>query len=354
MSKYRIWQPTLFLLCSVTILGIICLSVLKTPEKTPINYATGDSHFGLTDDSYFFMIMGEDATRYYRQYLYEDKLIEVGAIEPFYLSTRSVMLDKSIFISIATLENDRIKNSLYKIDIDKNELVRVSTDDTCRPDAYAFVYDNNIAILKYSFGEKIFRSFIDVYNPETNQLLTEIITDRMDNTASKGSTILQACSDNGYLYAFTRNKNGTPDVSEGKLVVYNQNFELVNTISISNIAEYIMGARVYQLSVKDNFVFLSNMSNDSVFGEIEQGNITPLLQEKNLEIASMSPRMILYIRGTNQILQFDPMTRQFNKISVDIPNNYSIRTVLAHDNHLLVVLKSDYYDDMVRLITLDR
>ena len=107
----------------------------KMPVSTKIDseyYASGDTYIALLNDSYIFMRKEIGKTTYYRQYLYEDKLIEIGEIPNFFLSTKgAAVLENCVYFMAAIYEDDKIQTTLFQINLENNSLSAVTYDELC-------------------------------------------------------------------------------------------------------------------------------------------------------------------------------------------------------------------------------
>lgn len=357
MKKYK-YFTVVVILSALLVAFMVYVLQPKTPIET-IDYATGDTYMALLDDSYIFMRMNNNGkTVYYRQSLFENTVIKIGEIPDFFTSTKGcVIIGEKLFFSATTQNEQKIKNSLYEIDLINNSLSEVLTDNLCSFELYTFAYNNCVAIAKYYYEGDYIKSCVDLYNPKDNTVRT-VLLHKIDNTNLDGSIILRACSNDKEIFVLKDIGSGSGQVYDTNISVYNveQNFDTnVKTISLGDIYEYIMKSRIYQMNVYGEYIFLSNYSNDSVFGKIEGGKIVPIKQLRHLEIASMSPNILLYLRYTNQLFLFDTSTSELKTASIQADNQYIIIYALAHENNILVVLasKDDPTEEIVYLTSLE-
>lgn len=349
-----------FIYISTLILLCFCFSMLFSGcKENPINasvpdYATGDSYLSLVDDSYIFMIMDNGQATYYRQFLSDNRLLELGKIDDFSISTKdSVLFDNCIFFVASTQHSNEMKTSLYKIDLNSNTLSELTSDALCSFDAYPFLYQNNIAILKYYYEDTNIRSCVDVYNLSDGTTNT-ILSKNIDSETLDGSIILRAYSQDNEIATLTDLGQGeNPPITN--IEFFNSNSHLMRTVSIENIKSYIMESRVYQMKTFDNYIYMSNYSNYSILGVIENGEISPLLQERYLELAGGTTNIIFFLRGGNSIFILDSESEDIEEIDLDFNENFVIRTALSNDNGVLLVLRSqENNDESVHYFSLDQ
>lgn len=337
----------------------LCPSLLLSGCKKESNqlsapkYATGDHYDALIDDSYVLMRMGNGQATYYRQFLNDGRLLELGKIDNFFLSTKgSVLLDKNLFFVASTQNSGTVKTSLYKIDLSNNTLSELTGDTLCSFDAYPFLYQNNIAIAKYYYEGDNIISCVDIYSLSDGTTNT-ILSKKINNKTLNGSIILRACGKDDEIAALT-------DLGQGEnshttnINLFDNNAQLIDTISIENIKSYIMESRVYQMLIFDNYIYMSNYSNYSIWGAIEKNEITPLLQKRYLEYAGGTKNIILFIRGGNTVFIVDPKTQNIEEKQLDFDSGYVIRTVISNDEEILFFLKSEDNDEIVRYLTIDQ
>lgn len=346
-------------ICISTFL-FLCLSFLlfgcenNTNQVSVPNYATGDNYLLLVDDSYIFMRMDNGQTTYFRQFLTDGKLLELGKIDNFLISTKdSVLLDNSIFFMASTQHSDKIKTSLYKIDLNENTLSELIDDTACGFDAYPFPYQNNIAIAKYYYEDNNIRSCIEIYNLSDGTTST-ILSKDIDGETLNGSIILRAYNRNEQIATLIEFGQGKSSPLTN-IDLYDSNAQLIETISIEDIKSYIMESRVYQMQIIDNYIFMSNYSNYSIFGKIEYSKIIPLLQERYLEYAGGTSHIILFLRGGNTIFRVDSKTGNTEELHLNFDKDYVIRTAIANDKDILLVLKSEENNnESIQYLTLNQ
>ena len=198
------------------------------------------------------------------------------------------------------------------------------------------------------------RSCVELVDPTTQEIRT-VYSENMNNKTLEGSIILMACgSDNSdCLVTLNDSGQGLDQSPITKLIIYDEDYKINEVFSIDSVHDYIMSSRVNQLRVENDYVFMSNYSNRSILGRIENGEIIPILQQQELEIAGKSDYLVLFTRGTNLILLLDLDTGVVNQISIPLDDDYSIKCVLSDNNKVLVVLKKDGDVDRVFLTDLE-
>ena len=347
--------------------GLICLLILaclflllyinyfnKTSSLEPFNYASGDTYIAMTADSYIFMQMDSGKTTYYRQYLYEDNCIEIGEIDNFFLSTKgSAVVGQSVFFIAVVIVDEQLKTLLYEIDLTKNSLSAVVSDYACNFDAYTFAYKDYVAIAKYYYESDNIRSCIDLYDPISKKIKT-VLTANIDNVNLIGSIFLKACSDGENIYVLTDVGNGLGQNPTTNIVEYDSTFKPVRSLSIEKVHDYIMESRVYEMTIENNYIFLSNYSNNSVICKLKKDEVIPIIQQQDLEIVERATDVLLYVRGSGSLFMLEPTTAQIKKIETELKNNFVIKCLLACDNKVLMIMKADGAPDYIVLTNIKK
>lgn len=341
-----------FILFALSVCLITMLTSCKHGVSQDFNFVAGDTYIALTDDSYIFMIMNGGKTTYYRQYLYEDTVKELGVIENFVLSTKgSAKVGQSIYFTVVINGGTSEYVGLYEIDLEENTLSEVARDNQCSYDAYTFSYGECVAIAKNIYGEDKVQTYIDVYDPQDNKLFT-ILNKEMNNESLEGAIILRACSDGDNLFTLMDIGTGGGSTPETSIVVCGQDgqsraVKQEKKISLGSLEDYIMQARVFQMIVLNEYIYMSNYSNLSFFGKIDDDTISPIIEKHNLEFAGGGDKIVLYERGSNNIIIVNPRTGEYSDKTIAGKNNYSIKCILANETDALIVLKSAGKKDYV-------
>ena len=342
-------KPILLCVCLLLTILTACGSDIANGYK----YAAGDTYIALVGDSYIFMIMDNGCTTYYRQYLNDNSVEEIGVINNFVLSTKgAAKIGERVYFTAVVNNNGNESVGLYEIDLGANTISEVARDTECSYDAYTFPFGECVAVAKYRYEGDLIYSYIDVYDPRSEEIST-ILDGVINNESLVGEIILRACSDGENLFALTDIGEDDSEAPETEVIMYSFNAESEETqnekiIFPESLKDYIMQARVYQLIVSNNYIYMSNYSNCSVLGRINGGKIDPIVQGENLEFAgSTDDSILLYERGSNNLVVVDSLTGKFVKKSIEIEDNFTIKCVLLNEEDVLLVLKSAGKDDLV-------
>lgn len=332
---------------------VLVVSLTSCKQKEELEYAAGDSYISLTDDSYIFMRMNNGQTTYYRQYLDTGLVKDIGTIENFVLSAKgAAKVGERIYFTALINDNGLEYVGLFEIDLETNTLSEVSKDAECSYDAYTFQCGKYVAVAKNVYNEATILSYIELYDPESKTALT-ILEKEIDTAATTGEIILRACSSDNELFILNdigQGENFRPETTITKYIVDGEEGSAVkkDSVSLESVQEYIMAARVYQFLVMNSYVYMSNFSNDSVFGKIDGEIITPIIQGRNVEFAGVTDNhILLYERGSDKIIIVNIESGEYVYKNVETKYGYSIKCILLMGDNVVTVTKSPGKEDFI-------
>lgn len=302
------------------------------------------------DDSFiYFTFVSDDCVTFYRHYFKDNRVIEIGSVPNyvFNIGFHALIQDKLFFyITVAesisdVFEENKYENILYAIDIDKNTMEKISAESEYLPGAIIHS-SGDIIVTRQSkrSDNNILTTFIELFDVNSGKVLKKSDEHILDDNTNIGSYIMNTCTYNNYIYALIdeRFEDGT---NEPDIYVFDNDFNLVRTINMGSVSDKIMAARVGTMEIYKDFVFMSNYSDFSFIGTIENDTIKPLIEEQFIDIAlqySEEYPPIFFVRGTNRVIMLDCENKKLEQIELKLPEEYMIQFMMSTEENAFITL----------------
>jgi len=329
-------------------------------KQVNINHKKLDSLKVLLDDSFIYMnteLAGNTGgPTYYRHYFDSDEVVKIGNINNLLVETRFSALVGNVLFFHVGIDSDSITGFdtvLYGINLDTNQLRVYSKDDEAAPITADYRHNGKLISLMRGNTNKdadIMRFWFKLFDEKsgTVEKKREWTYDRVNK---KGSIILNFCISDGKIYALVQDGDGS-----GKLItsikVYDDGINLLRTINIDQVHDYIMSLAGGEIVVFGDFIFMHNYSNDGLIGQIENDTVKPLFQARELELATNQFKYdmpVFYIRGTNKGYLLDIHNKSLKEFSLEMPSGYYITYGLSTNDYFLFLLRAEGRNDLVYL-----
>jgi len=329
-------------------------------KQVNITHKELDSLTVLLDDSFIYMNVGlngmASGATYYRHYFDNDNVVEIGTINNFLVGTRFVALVDNVLFFHVGIVSDNITGFdtvLYGIDLNTNQLRAYSKDLEAAPITADYRYNGKlISLMRGNTNDtsNIIRFWFKLYDAKTDTIeKKQEWTYNREN--KKGTVILDFCIDDGKIYTLFQNGNGSGNLITS-IKVFDGSMNLLQTIGIDQVYDYIMSSAGGQIVVFGDFIFMSNYSNDGLIGKIENGTVSPLFKSRELELANNQFKYdipVFYIRRTNKGYLLDIHNKSLKEFSLEMPTGYYITYALSANNGFLLLLRAEGKNDIVYL-----
>jgi hypothetical protein len=329
-------------------------------KQVNINHKKLDSLKVLLDDSFIYMNMelagNTGGPTYYRHYFDSDEVVKIGNIYNLLVETRfSALVGNALFFHVGIVSGSTtgFDTVLYGINLDTNQLHVYSKDDEAAPITADYRLNGKLISLMRGNTNKdadIMRFWFKLFDEKSNTIekKREWTYDRVNK---KGSVILNFCISDGKIYALVQDGDGS-----GKLItsikIYDNGINLLRTINIDQVHDYIMSSAGGEIVVFGDFIFMHNYSNDGLIGQIENDTVKPLFQAGELELATNQFKYdmpVFYIRGTNKGYLLDIYNKSLKEFSLEMPSGYYITYGLSTNDYFLFLLRAEGRNDLVYL-----
>ena len=360
---------TFMVLSTLFIIG--CELDRETDTENPFNgerhqvnltHETIDSPMVLLDDSFIYMNMGgtigQGQATYYRHYFEGDTVVAIGTIFNFLISTKFVALvDNILFFHVGINADNTTDFStvLYGINLNDNKLRPYYTNNDAAPITTDYECNGKvISLMRASTNNtsNIFRAYLNLYDVKTDTVEKkhEWVFDRSSMT---GSACLNFCIDDGKIYMLIEDGNGTGNNTRS-IKVYDDSMNILRTISIDEVHDYIMESNVGEIAVFGEYIFMSNYSSYALIGRIENNAVKPLVQERALE-QSMNQfkkdRVVFLVRRTNKCYLLNVNNKTLSEFHAKVNAEHWLTYGLSTEEKFLFLSRTDNGNDIVYLYT---
>lgn len=352
--------PVLFVLFMIILMlkfGSESNTILARQLKTDSGLTYG--YEALLDDGSVICadFLSEQGAQYFRYHLDSDTLEEVGAIENFALNISGmVQVDDGLYFFANVEENGSDTNTLFRIDIENNTLESYSHHDGSVAMIPVFLYGDHVATMKNVVdGDRIY-TFVEWYDPEEDTWHQEHLHCYNSDTRT-GSAIVLMYSDDHSLYLLL-DRYTAPGVYDTWLVQYDfAGKELQSLILPSEIRELFQQGRLFKMVIRNEFIYITDVSGYGYVGKIEAGTISPIHAEDAMVLsATITPserKMVFFVRWTQSGYVLDTETGEFSPFTLDLPDQQSICNLLVHGDRIVINCYEGYENTVLYETNLD-
>lgn len=306
-----------------------------------------DGYSILLEDSYiFYSFTKDDEITYFRQF-FDGRCVEIGSVPDFEFSLGfHSQIGNGLYFYLTTaesaeavFENNAFENNLYCIDLVSNALSVIRTESKCLPGAIiASLGDSIVSRQSERSPENHLSTYIELLDTQTGMVKKTSPIFVLDDNTNIGSYMMNMCVDGDYIYALIdeRHEDGS---NSAYLYKYNEDFDVIQKIGLDAIAEYILSARVGEMSVCGDCLYLKNYSRDAVVAVIEEDEVRLLLQENGIQKAKQyesGSELVFFTHGGNTLYFYNPIKHELTKQELVLDNDYLLKNIMEKDGTMLI------------------
>lgn len=357
MKVVIIMKKTLLLF--VILLSMLITGCSQTPKvdsnndfgtiiTDPPSEHTIDCYSALLKDSYVYFSLADDNTVVFYRTYFDGKSVKIGEVDDYVFNLGiHTISDNTLYFYITTAESqaavfekNEYKNIIYKIDLTTNVLNEVYSESYCLPGAIiSSVGEYLVSRQSHRSEDNQLSTYIELYNIRTGVVEKRSEVFVLDDNTNVGTYMINMCADNENIYAIVdkRYQDGTNDA---KIHKYNTDMELIDTINLGDISNYILTSRIATMHVFDDCVYLKNYSGDAVVGIVKDNTISEIAKGKGLEIAIQHDdhTPVFYLKGNTSVFFYNSEKKNLDSVELETENDYLIKSIMACDEKLLVTL----------------
>lgn len=319
--------------------------------SVPADFENVLSYKGLIDDSFIYLSVNEGAATYYRHYINDNKIITLGTIDNFLLSTKNtVLIDNVLYFYASVIESDTedTSNILFGIDLSRNKMNTYKNDDEALAGILTYQFDEDIITLKNIVDDGIVTTYLDVFDINSKSWRQENIN-VVNQETHEGSAIFGLYGNKESVYVLHDDWSGGKGNIKTTLKVYDTEMNEVQTVNLDNdLRDYILSSRIQEIAIFGEYIYIYNTSNNGLLGKIVENNIEPIIKERNLELSmnqTSTNNPLFYVRRSNKCYLLDEETGNIDTLNLKIGNGYYIRCILTDEVNVLLVCSSEDKND---------
>ena len=324
---------------AVLIFGINSEINEESPQAlTQITFTpkTTTNTISVVNNQILYQTVEISSSTFYNLDLVKGKSIEIGTITNYIMdSGSSVLIGDSIYSYITTSdETGKPQNELYRISYSNLDMEKLSTDKKSAPIISLYQTPTEILALKTD-GEKTYFEKIDVGNGDAKETLVSPIGETFVTASISDNTL--------FVFAYSIDSNGDYQYFIRK---YNLNgYKDVGIIKLDNIREYISQARIAEMEIIGDYIYLINYSGVGIILETNKDNTV----SKKYEISDLtyltsdenSGTSLFYVRKTNTYHIFNDKNGELKERQLAFKSGYTVRTMFSDGENVVVKTKAN-------------
>lgn len=285
----------------------------------------------IVDNKMLYQTIDMNSSTFYVLDLLENKTTEITTLSNYVMDSGSAVVSGDLVYKYITVadDNGQPQNELYRISCSDFSMERIFVDKECAPLISLYQVPSGLLALKISDSKTYFDLFA-----ESNQSSDVVLE------APKGESFVTATvSDNTlFVFAYAEDSNGGYDYFIRKYTVdgYNE----MGIISLDNIEKYITQARIAEMDVLGDFLFLNNYSNIGLISSInEDGSVSACHEISSIArfpSDAKNQNALFYVRQSDTYYVFDTVSGDLQQMELSVDNGYLIRSMFADGENVVV------------------
>ena len=275
------------------------------------------------------------------------KFSNIGEIKNYILSNGDVAeINNKLYFFITTLSRNTKTNHFYCIDIEKQTLEELYSENLYQAFNYFTVFNEKLFIIKGDKKDNIAVTYIEEYDVNTNKtnIIKKLTTDYEKET---GGVILNITSDKENLVVYYQNYVNSQ--LKRFIDVYDSDLKLLYSKEIEYNKENLLDQMVGSFEIWENYLRIENFSNTSAILDLDDKK-DPIFNnlDNPLSLAQQTreplPYILLFKRGSTEmfVLKSDGKLEKYDDLK--IAKGYVIRHITQCSNNICIWLKNENND----------
>lgn len=272
----------------------------------------------------------------------------IGQIKNFFIHSGDVAeINNKLYFFVTThSESEKANKNFYCIDIEKQSLKKLYSDNLYQTFNYLTVFNEKIFIIKGDTKDNEAVTYIEEYDVNTNKTNT-IKKLTADYEKETGGVILHITSDKENLVVYYQNYVNSQ--LKKFIDAYDLNLKLLYSKEIEYNKENLLNQMVGSFEIWENYLRIENFSNASVILDLDDKK-EPIFNnlDNPLSLAQQTreplPYMLLFKRGSTEmfILKSDGELKKYDDLK--IAKGYVISHITQCSNNICIWLKNENND----------
>lgn len=309
-------------------------NVIMQKSFSPV---TTTNTIAIVDNQMLYQTLDMGSSTFYIFDLLENTTTEIATISNYVMDSGSaVIIGNAVYFYITESDIEgQLQNTLYRISYSDLSMERLCEDRTCSP--LISLYQSPLGILALKTTDST--TYFDLYN-ESMQIPDVVLE------APQGETFVTATISDDILFVFAYSGNSSMGYNYFIRKYTLDGYEPVGTITLDNIEQYIAQARIAEMVVLDDYLFLNNLSNTGLISSINKdGTVSVFHKMPDIAILSSeseSKTALFYVRQSNNYYVFDTNSGDLQLLELNIDSGYLIRSMFADGENVVVKTRPSY------------
>lgn len=334
---------SLILIVAISILFSACMgnrteiddnSMIMQRSFSPV---TTTNTIAVLNHHMLYQTMDMGSSSFYIFDLLKNTTTRIATISNYVMDSGSTVIigDTVYFYITESNAEDQLQNVLYCINCSDLSMKRLYEDGACAP--LISLYQSPFGILALKATDS--NTYFDLYN-ESMQIPTVVLE------APQGETFVTAAVSNNILFVFAFSGNSDEGYSYFIRKYTLDGYEPIGIIMLENIQQYISQARIAEMAILGDYLFLNNYSNMGLISSINKDGTVSTLHEMPdiaiLDSETENETTIFYVRQTNKYYVFNTVSGDLQQSELIMDGEYLIRSMFADSDRVVVKTKPNY------------
>lgn len=295
----------------------------------------------IVDNKMFYQTIDINSSTFCALDLVNGKTTAITTLSNYVMDSGSAVVSGDSVYKYITVADDNgyPQNELYHISCSDFSMERIFVDKECAP--LISLYQVPVGLLALKISDS--KTYFDLFT-ESNQSSNVVLE------APKSETFVTATvsDDTLFVFAYAQDSNGGYDYFIRKYTL--DGYDEMGVISLDNIEKYIVQARIAEMDVLGDYLFLNNYSNAGLISVInEDGSVSSQHEISNIARLPSdidTRNALFYVRQSNTYYVFDTISGDLQQMELSIDNGYLIRSMFADGNNVVVKTRINYENKM--------
>lgn len=339
---------------------VACSATGSTSDKTPaiiqksFSPDSATNTIAIMENKMLYQSVDTGSTTFFVLDLNNNETKEIGTISNYVMDNGAVaVIGDSVYAYITISgEDEQMQNVLYRICYSDLSMEQIFVDKVCAPLISLYRVPSGFLALKVSDS----KTYFDLFN-KSNQSSNTVLE------APKGETFVTATvsGDTLFVFAYAQDSNGGYDYFVRKYSL--DGYNALGVVSLDNIEDYITQARISEMDILGDYLFLNNYSNAGLLSIInEDGSVSARHEISNVARLTSSAEdrnSLFYVRQSSTYYVFDSISGDLQQMDLSIDDGYLIRSMFADGENVVVKTrinresKRDEYNEEIYVFEYD-
>lgn len=316
---------------------VACSATGSTSDKTQaiiqrsFSPDSATNTIAIIENKMLYQSIDTGSTTFFVLDLHNNETTKIGTISNYVMDNGAVVVIGDSVYTYITIsdEEGQTQNVLYRLCYSDMSMEQLYVDKVCAPLISLYRVPSGFLALKVSDS----KTYFDHFN-ESNHSSNTVLE------APKGETFVTATvsDDTLFVFAYAQNSTGGYDYFIRKYSL--DGYNALGVISLDNIEEYIAQARISEMDIWGDYLFLNNYSNTGLISIIaEDGSVSAQHKISNVAKLTLDAEdrdSLFYVRQSSTYYVFNAISGDLQQMELSVDDGYLIRSMFADGENVVV------------------